>query len=40
MKYFADPRVKEDCINNIRKEKDRLSWNTFARKLVAFIGQL
>ena len=40
MKYFADSRIKEDCITNIRKEKERLSWNTFARKLVDFIGQL
>lgn len=39
-KYFADPRIKEDCIKNIRVEKDRLSWNTFARKLTEFIGQI
>ena len=39
-KYFADPQIKEDCIKNIRVEKDRLSWNTFARKLTEFIGQL
>ena len=40
MKYFADPRIKEECVTNIRKEKERLSWSTFARKLVDFIGQL
>ena len=40
MKYFADPQIKEDCIKNIRVEKDRLSWSTFARKLTEFIGQL
>jgi glycosyltransferase involved in cell wall biosynthesis len=40
VKYFADPRIKEDCIINIRKEKERLSWSTFARKLTDFIGQL
>ena len=39
-KYFADPQIKEDCIKNIRVEKDRLSWNTFARKLTEFIGQI
>ena len=39
-KYFADPCIKEDCIKNIRVEKDRLSWNTFARKLSEFIGQI
>ena len=40
LKYFADPQIKKDCIDNIRVEKDRLSWNTFARKLTDFIGQL
>lgn len=40
LKYFADPQIKEDCIKNIRVEKDRLSWRTFARKLTEFIGQL
>ena len=40
VKYFADPQIKEDCIINIRKEKERLSWSTFARKLTDFIGQL
>ena len=39
-KYFADPCIKENCIQSIRVEKDRLSWNTFARKLTEFIGQL
>ena len=39
-KYFADPQISEECIINIRKEKERLSWNTFARKLTDFIGQL
>ena len=40
MKYFADPQIKEDCITNIRKEKERLSWNMFARKLVNFIERV
>ena len=40
LRYFADPQIKESCIKNIRQEKDRLSWNTFARKLTDFIGQL
>ena len=39
-KYFADPEIKEGCITNIRAEKERLSWKTFARKLTDFIGQL
>ena len=40
LKYFADPHIKEDCIRNIREEKDRLSWSTFAQKLTEFIGQI
>ena len=40
LKYFSDPQIKEDCIRNIREEKERLSWSTFARKLTGFIGQL
>ena len=40
LKYFDDPRIKEDCIRNIREEKKRLSWNAFARKLTEFIGQI
>ena len=39
-RYFADPRIKEDCICNIRLEKERLSWKTFARKLTGFINGL
>jgi len=38
--YFSDPAIKEDCIRNIRTEKERLSWKTFASKLEEFIGQL
>jgi glycosyltransferase involved in cell wall biosynthesis len=40
LKYFDDPSVKEGCIAAIRKEKERLSWNTFARKLENFIEAL
>ena len=40
MKYFADQQIKVDCITNIRKEKERLSWNMFARKLVNFIERV
>ena len=39
-KYFADPQISGNCITNIRQEKERLSWSTFARKLTDFIGQL
>lgn len=40
LRYFSDPRIKEECVRNIRLEKERLSWKTFARKLIDFIGQL
>ena len=40
IRYFSDPTIKENCISNIRLEKERLSWKTFARKLTEFIGQL
>ena len=40
IRYFSDPQIKEDCIRNIRLEKERLSWKTFAVKLEEFIGTL
>ena len=40
LKYFEDPSVKERCIEAIRLEKERLSWNTFARELESFIEAL
>ena len=39
-RYFADPQIAEDCIMNIRSEKERLSWSGFADRLIGFIGQL
>ena len=40
LRYFSSEEYKESCIKNIRIEKDRLSWKTFATKLTDFIGQL
>ena len=40
LRFFCSPTIKQECINNIRLEKDRLSWETFARNLTDFIGQL
>jgi glycosyltransferase involved in cell wall biosynthesis len=40
VKYFEDPSIRQNCISNIRLEKERLSWKTFAQKLTEFIGQL
>ncbi len=39
-RYFDDPSIKENCISNIRIEKDRLSWKTFADRLMEFAGLL
>ena len=38
--YFSDPGIREECVRNIRNEKIRLSWSTFAGKLTEFIGQI
>ena len=35
--FFSNPAIKDECIRNIRMEKERLSWKTFARELVRFI---
>ena len=40
LRYFCDPHIKEECIRNIRMEKERLSWKTFARRLTEFIDGL
>ena len=34
--YFSDENVREKLVENIRKEKQRLSWSTFACKLLDF----
>ena len=38
--YFSNPQTALECIENIRSEKERLSWKGFAEKLTEFIGQL
>ena len=40
LRYFCNPRIKERCINNIRLEKERLSWSSFASQLTDFIETL
>ncbi len=35
-RYFSDPDIARTCIMNIRKEKERLSWREFCRKLLDF----
>ena len=38
--YFMNPQTAEECIRNIRMEKERLSWSGFAERLIEFIRQL
>ncbi len=40
LRFFSDPAINQECIRNIRLEKDRLSWKTFAEKLEDFIKQI
>ena len=39
-KYFSDPATAQECIKNIRLEKDRLSWGGFADRLIEFVNSL
>ena len=39
-RYFSDPLIAKTCIECIRKEKERLSWKSFAEKLIEFTEQL
>lgn len=38
--YFSNPGIAEECITNIRKEKERLSWSGFAEKLIRFTEEI
>ena len=40
LRYFSDKRIYDSCVENIRKEKIRLSWKTFCRKLIDFANEL
>ena len=40
LRFFSNPAIKENFIKNIRTEKERLSWKTFACRLTEFIQQL
>ena len=39
-RFFSDADLQQECIRNIRLEKERLSWNTFVLKLEDFIRTL
>ena len=38
--YFSDPDIPEKCKAEIRKEKERLSWDNFCRQLLDFSSQI
>ena len=40
LRYFSDKEIAARCIENIRLEKERLSWKTFAHRLIEFIEGL
>ena len=39
-RYFSNPDIAVSCIENIRKEKERLSWEVFASRLMDFVSGL
>lgn len=39
-RYFSDPSLKAGFIENIRLEKERLSWKRFADGLLEFADRL
>ena len=40
LRFFSSEEIRKNCIENIRQEKERLAWRTFAEKLTGFIEQL
>lgn len=39
-KFFSDENLQTLCVNSIKVEKERLSWKTFAKKLLDFTDNL
>lgn len=39
-RYFAEPALRQECIERIQKEKRRLSWSAFSDDLRRFAGTL
>ncbi|HIZ85823.1 MAG TPA: glycosyltransferase, partial [Candidatus Coprenecus stercoravium] len=39
-RYFSDPALRLGCVENIAKEKVRLSWSTFCTNLINFYNTL
>lgn len=40
LQYFSDENLRANCINAIKLENERLSWNRFCRDFSDFIGSL
>lgn len=38
--YFADDSAREKCVENIRHERERLSWQSFCKELLIFAENL
>ena len=38
--FFADPSVRLNCVESIRRESARLSWKRFSEELLTFAGKL
>ena len=39
-RYFSDENIRTLCVNSIKIEKDRLSWKSFAKRLIEFSDNL
>jgi glycosyltransferase involved in cell wall biosynthesis len=40
IKYFDSEDIRKNCIENIRKEKERLSWSSFCNQLLDFAQEI
>ena len=40
LRFFGDPDLRISCVEAIRREKERLSWDRFCAGLTAFAEQL
>lgn len=39
-RFFSNETIRKNCIENIRKEKERLSWSSFCRQLLDFAEEI
>ena len=40
LKYFSDPSIRQNCVENIRRERERLSWYNYCKRLVEFAEKI